>query len=81
MLSFITFKDAPEQLEIIADEQGINELIEYLEFVKKSKDHMHLIEGNELDKYQVEGQRRNKTLSAKHVRIEYNSEESWKKIK
>jgi len=78
MLSFITYKDAHEQLEIIADEQGINELIEYLEYVKKSEDHMHLIEGNELDIYKIEGKRKGKTLSAKHVRIEFSSSEKWK---
>lgn len=78
MLSFITYKDAPKQLEIVADEQGINELIEYLVYVKQSKDHMHLLEGNELDIYKIEGKRKGKTFSAKHVRIEFNTLEMWK---
>lgn len=34
---------------------------------------MHLIEGNELDVYEIERERKGKTLSAKHVRIEFSS--------
>lgn len=67
MLSFITFKDATEQLEIVTDEKSITELIEYLNSIKKSKDHMHLIIGNELDEIPIYGERLGKTLNAKHV--------------
>ena len=31
MLSFITYKNIPEQIEIVGDSQGIQELIDYLE--------------------------------------------------
>lgn len=48
MLSFITYRDAIEQVEIIADEQGIDELISYLNYIKVNKDHMHLTIGSEL---------------------------------
>lgn len=34
MLSFISFKDDSEQIGIVADERGVTELIEYLEYVK-----------------------------------------------
>lgn len=71
MLSFVTYKDAIQQVEIIADETGIDELIQYLQFVKKSKDHMHLIIDSELDPIEIKGDRINKTHYAKHVRIEY----------
>ncbi|MDR1876330.1 MAG: hypothetical protein LBQ84_01755 [Flavobacteriaceae bacterium] len=43
MLSFITYKDLPEQIEIVADRQGIEELIQYLKEIKRDKDHMHLL--------------------------------------
>lgn len=77
MLSFLTFTDAPEQLEIIGDEQGIDELIDYLKFIKKNKDHMHLVVGTELNEYKIIGERKGKTISAKHVRLEYLESESW----
>ena len=74
MLSFITFKDAPEQLEIVADSKGIEELIDYLNDIKKYKDHIHLILGNELEEIAISEERKGKTLIAKHVRIEYFNE-------
>ena len=51
MISFINYQDIPEQLEVIVDKQGIDELIEYLKFVKQSEDHIHLTLGTELNKY------------------------------
>jgi len=71
MLSFITFNDAPEQLEIVADDKGIDELILYLKDIKKNKDHMHLTLGNELEAIPIYEERKGKTLIAKHVRLEY----------
>ena len=50
MLSIITYKNIPEQIEIVADTEGINELFEYLESVMISKDHMHLITSVALSK-------------------------------
>ena len=77
MLSFITYKDAPEQLEIVADSKGVNELVDYLLSIKKGKDHMHLSIGTELDEYPITGPRVGKTISAKHVRLEYEDTSSW----
>ncbi len=74
MLSFITFKDAPEQLEIVADSKGIEELIGYLNDINNCKDHIHLILGNELEEVAICEERKGKTLIAKHVRIEYFNE-------
>ncbi|THV57073.1 hypothetical protein [Chryseobacterium candidae] len=51
MISFINYKGVPEQLEVIVDKQGIEELIEYLKFVKQSEDHIHLTLGTELHEY------------------------------
>lgn len=79
MLSFITFRDAPEQLEIVADDQGIQELIQYLEGIKKNKDHMHLIIDSEINPFPISGKREGKTLFAKHVRLEYCDSISWEK--
>lgn len=81
MLSFITFKDAPEQLEIIADEIGLQDLIDYLESIKKSKDHMHLTIQSEIDPYKIEGKRNGLTFYAKHVRLEFLDTTSWDHLK
>ncbi len=51
MLSFITYPDVPQQLEIVADEEGFNELIQYLQSVKHDRDHMHLVIDSELSAY------------------------------
>jgi hypothetical protein len=77
MLSFITFKDAPEQIEIVADERGLQELIDYLTFLKKSKDHMHLTIDNEINAFRSNNERKGKTLYSKSVRLEYCKTESW----
>ncbi|MEX0290744.1 MAG: hypothetical protein AB3N14_16690, partial [Flavobacteriaceae bacterium] len=74
---FITFKDSPDQLEIVGDDKGIRELIEYLQGVRTDKDHMHLTIDTELDAYPITGDRKGKTLFAKHVRLEYNDTEEW----
>lgn len=71
MLSFITYKNHPEELEIVGDEKGLQELIDYLNEVKQCKDHMHLIVGNELDEYPIPENRKSIVGSAKAVRIEY----------
>ena len=78
MLSFITFKDAPEQLEIVADEAGIDELIQYLEGIKRDKNHMHLIIDTELDAYPIGKEFEHKTFYAKHVRLEFAHSDDWK---
>ena len=71
MLAFITYIDAPEEVEIVADETGFNELIQYLQSVKNNKDHMHLVIDTELSPYPIAEIREGKTLYAKHVRIEF----------
>lgn len=79
MLSFITFIDAPEQLEIVADNKGIEELISYLEEIKKNNDHTHLIIDSEIDPFPITGNRKGKTLFAKHVRLEHLDTKEWEK--
>lgn len=74
MLSFITFTDAPEQIEIYADENGIEELINYLKLVNRDRDHMHLFIDNELDPIEFTEDRQGKSLYAKHVRIQFANE-------
>lgn len=71
MLSFITYKNHPEQIEIVGDEKGLQELIDYLNEVKRSKDHMHLILGSEIDEHPVPEDRKSIVGSAKSVRIEF----------
>lgn len=57
-------------IEIYIDTKGIEELIEYLNFIKSSKDHIHLVTGNELDELIVkEGK-----ISVKHVKQTYIDE-------
>lgn len=71
MLSFITYKQVPEQLEILFDEKGIEDMILYLQSLKKMKDHIHLSVGNELDNYEVLPERNSIVCSVKYVRLEY----------
>ena len=71
MLSFISYKRAHEQLEIIVDDKGIDELIDYLESVKEDKDHLHLTIGTELDDYDIPEGRENILTTAKKVTIYY----------
>lgn len=71
MLSFITYKQVPEQIEILFDEKGLEDLILYLQSLKQTQDHMHLLIGNELDNYEVLPERDNIICSVKHVRLEF----------
>lgn len=71
MLSFIAYKNAPEQIEIVADEKGINDLILYLEGIKRDKDHMHLIMDSEINSYPVSEDRKDVVTIIKQVRLEY----------
>lgn len=72
MLSFITYRELPEQVELLFDDQGIDDMIFYLQSLKISKDHMHLVIGNELDEYKILPDRVNVVSSVKHVLLEYN---------
>jgi len=73
MLSFITYKNAPEQLEIIVDNKGIEDLIRYLKSVKENGDHIHLVIDSELDKYPIPKERGDLVSYAKKVTI-YNED-------
>lgn len=77
MLSFITFVDSLEQVEIVVDEEGAKDLIQYLEYVVKNKNHMHLVIDTELDPYPIGDDRIGKTLNAKHVRVEFSEKSNW----
>jgi len=76
MLSFITYKDAPE-IEIVADDQGIDDLILYLQGIKKEKDHMHLIIDSEIDNYPIPDARKGSVIIIKQVRLEYGQTGQW----
>ncbi|MCB9321379.1 MAG: hypothetical protein H6570_19020 [Lewinellaceae bacterium] len=77
MISILTFKGIPEQIEIVADEQGIDELIDYLMFVKRSRDHMHLIIDSEIDPFPISSTMKEVTTYAKSVRIEFSETSQW----
>ena len=79
MLSFITYKNIPEQIEIVGDSQGIQELIDYLEPVKNSKDHMHLIIDSEINYFPIAEKMKGVTTYAKQVLLQFNESESWNK--
>ena len=78
MISFITYKEAPEQVEIVADNQGIDDLILYLQGIKKGKDHMHLINGSEIIDYPIPDERKKIVFNVKHVRLEYADTDQWR---
>jgi hypothetical protein len=79
MLSFITYKEVPEQIEIVADDQGIDQLIAYLAGTKAQKDHMHLIIDSEIDRYPIAADRKGIVFSVKQVRLEYADTAQWSK--
>ena len=78
MISFITYKNIPEQVEIVLDDQGIEDLISYLEEIRKTKDHFHLTIDTELDNYPVAESMQKKTINAKSVRLEFAETVKWK---
>ena len=53
-------------------------MIDYLKFVKDSKDHMHLIIDCEIDPYPIAEKMKDVTTFAKSVRIEFNESQTWK---
>lgn len=71
MLVFVSFPSAPEQIEIVADAQGIDDLILYLNSIKKNKDHMHLTIGTELDNYPLSNDVDHNISILKSVKLEY----------
>jgi hypothetical protein len=73
MLTFISNPSAPEHIEIVADEQGIDDLILYLNSIRRNKDHMHLIIGTELDNYPIISENSQLFHVIKSVRLEYFS--------
>ena len=74
MLSFIGYTGAKEQIEIVADEQGIDNLILYLQAIEEGKDRMHLIIDSEIDSYPVSNSKTEVNV-IKHVRLEYANTE------
>lgn len=64
-----------EGIEIFLDENGVEELINYLSYIKKNNDHYHLLVDNELDNKLNHGIN---TL-IKHVKLIYlDNEWFWK---
>ena len=80
MLSFIGFEKATEQIEIVADEQGIDDLISYLQGIKSGKDHMHLIIDSEINPFPIVESDFGVTV-IKHVRLEYADSSQWSALK
>lgn len=79
MLSFITYKIAPEEVEIVADASGIDDLIHYLQGIKDGQDHMHLIMDSEINDYPIPSERRNQIVVVRQVRLEYADAAQWSK--
>jgi hypothetical protein len=77
MLSLITFKESDDYIEICADEKGIGELIQYLNYIRRNKDHIHLTIDTELNDYPIPLDRKEKVRIIRSVRLEYNPTENW----
>lgn len=77
MLSFITYKSAPEQIEIVGDKLGLQALIDYLESVKNAQDHMHLIFESEINDYPISQEQQHEVVIIKHVRVEFSDTDTW----
>jgi hypothetical protein len=74
MLTFLSFPNAPNAIDIIADDLGIDELIHYLNSIKRNKDHMHLTIGTELDSYPINNGTNAPFKTIMSVRMEYFQE-------
>jgi len=61
--------ESKEGIEIILDAEGIDELINYLQFIKSNQESFHLVAGNELN---VEASQNANEL-VKHVKLVYVS--------
>ena len=48
MIAIQGFKKSKDSIFLIFDNEGIDEMIDYLNFIKNSDSSMHLTEGNEL---------------------------------
>lgn len=77
MISFISYKGIPEQIEIVLDNQGVEELISYLEEIKKSKDHFHLTIDTEINNYPIAKKMQGKAFNVKSVRLEFADTSKW----
>ena len=63
----IELDEEREGIEIFVDEQGIDEMQRYLQFIRAKKDHMHLLAGGELSEILVNSQ--NERI--KHAKLIY----------
>jgi hypothetical protein len=77
MLSFISYNNSKDQIEIIADQHGIEDLILYLKAIKKDKDHMHLIIDGEINNYPIIEERKDQVIIIQQVRLQYAKSEEW----
>ena len=64
-----------EGVEIIFDSHGIDEFISYLQLIRKEKDSMHLLVGNELSEEKVSEKA---NTNVKHVKIVYFSRSKYR---
>jgi hypothetical protein len=76
MLLVTTNRKSPEEIEIEMDSQGIDDLISYLEGIKKQKDHMHLFFGSELDDIPMSASWHQDVVVIKAVRLQYSEQNS-----
>jgi len=77
MISVITYKNAPEEIEIIADDRGVDDLMLYLKGIKEDKDHMHLVIDSEIDKYPIPQERKDQITIIEHIRLQFASCNDW----
>jgi hypothetical protein len=71
MLKFILSKGAPEEIEVLFDDAGAEALKEYIDWVIKHRDHMHLLIDGELDPVSPTPPEGLNVFHAKHVRLGY----------
>lgn len=56
-----------EGIEVFLDADGVDELINYLKFIKNNQESFHLLAGNELN----ECKNQNENVLIKHVKLIY----------
>jgi len=66
----IELDESKEGVEIFLDELGIDEMINYLQFIKSKNEHMHLVAGGELNETLMN----KKNERIKHAKLIYCEE-------
>jgi len=66
----IEIDESGEGVEVFCDSEGVEELINYLRYIKANQEHMHLLAGGELGELLV----KEKNSLVKHAKLIYQND-------